>query len=302
MTEPSPLVHIILVTWNHWSVTAECLAQLVQLGYTNYHIVVVDNGSTDTTPDTIETLFPTVTLLRNTDNLGFAAGCNIGLRHVLAMGADYVLLLNNDTIPSLDLISRLVAAAGSLPDAGILTPIATYADAPQRWWPTAGFCHRLTSDYVRLHPEQLLDGRPLPVNYVFGTAMFLRRPVLEQVGLLDERYFMYYEDMDYCLRAARAGWELYVLPDIHISHHVEASTEEDLVSRQYFKARSSVIFFRSYGSGAYRPLITIYRLGCAVKRVTRLLWQHQFLEARAYLRGLWHGIRYVIKDNAKSTL
>jgi GT2 family glycosyltransferase len=302
MTEPSPLVHIILVTWNHWSATAECLSQLVQLDYANYHIILVDNGSTDGTPEQIETLYPEVTLFCNTDNLGFAAGCNIGLRHALSLDTDYVLLLNNDTIPPPDILSQLVAGADSLPDAGILTPVAAYADDPERWWPTAGFCHRLTSDYVRLHPDQLLAGHPLPVDYVFGTAMFIRRPVLDQVGLLDEQYFMYYEDMDFCLRAARTGWRLYVLPDIHIPHHVETSTREDPARRHYFKARSSVLFFQSYSAGLYLPLIALYRLGSAVKRVMKLLWQRQFAQARAYLLGLLHGLRYGGKGYAKSTL
>ena len=302
MTEPSPLIHIVLVTWNHWPATAECLTQVVRLDYANYRIVLVDNGSTDNTPELVTKHYPTVKLFSNAENLGFAGGCNIGLRHALEHGADFVLLLNNDAVPPLDLLSKLVAGAASLPRAGILTPTAAYAGQPQRWWPTAGYCHRVTNDYVMLHPEELHPHRPLPVDYVFGTAMFIRRQVLKQVGLLDERYFMYYEDMDFCKRAVQKGWELYVLPDAMILHHVEASTEEDPATRHYHKARSSVLFFQSYSSGLKRPLIFIYRLGSGVKRVITLLWQNQYSEALAHIRGLVHGIRCGRRGYAKSSL
>jgi GT2 family glycosyltransferase len=300
--ERAPLVFVVLVTWNHWDATARCLAQLVGVDYANCGIVVVDNGSLDGTPDRVEDLYPQVQLLRNPCNLGFAAGCNVGLRFALEQGADYVLILNNDTVPPRDIVSRLVAGAVSLPSAGIMTPLASCVGGSTRGWPTAGFCHRWTRDYVRIRAEQLRVRRPLAVDYVFGTAMFLRREVLESVGLFDERYFMYYEDMDFCLRARCAGFQLFVLPDVQVLHEGEASTEDQPARRYYYKARSSVLFFRAHTSGLRVPVVLAYRLASAIRWTARLVGQKQFGQAYGYWRGLLDGIRLGRRGYAERAL
>jgi GT2 family glycosyltransferase len=302
MTVSPPLVYIILVTWNHWAATEECLAKLVKMDYPNYRIVLVDNDSTDGTPERVETLYSSVVVLRNERNLGFAAGCNTGLRYSLRQGTEFLLILNNDTIAPADFVSRLVASAGTLPTAGVLTPIARHAEDPDRLWPTAGFRHRLTNDYVELRPDQLRTDHPLSADYVFGTAMFVRREVFERVGLFDERFFMYYEDMDFCLRAGDAGFQLYIIPDLCILHRAETSTREWPERRQYFKARSSVLFFQTHSSGFQRPIIAVYRFGSALKRLARLVWHNQSDQAHGYLRGLLDGLRHGSQGYAESPL
>jgi GT2 family glycosyltransferase len=299
---PDPLVYIILVSWNHWDVTSRCLAQLSELDYANYQIVVVDNGSVDGTPQKVEDLYPRIQVLCNERNLGFAAGCNVGLRHALEQGADYVWILNNDTIPPRDILSRLVAHAESLPSAGIMTPAAGWVSGVECEWPTAGVCHRWTQDFVKVHLDRAPARPPLAVDYVFGTAMFLRREVLENVGFFDERYFMYYEDMDLCLRARRAGFQLFAFPDVRVFHEGEASTEGQPALRYYYKARSSVLFFRAHTSGLRVPVVLAYRLGSAVHWTARFAGRKQFGQLRFYWRGLLDGLRFGSVGYAARTL
>ena len=289
----SPLVHIIILTWNHWQATAVCLHSLAQLTYPNYQIIVVDNGSSDNTSDNIRQQFPHVTLIANEQNLGFAAGCNVGLRHAFAQGADYVLLLNNDTIASANLLDSLVQQAHTLPNVGILTPMLSYLDDPDKLWFAGSQRHPLTLEATSFGPTGPRHKRQpqlQTVDYIFGTAMFLPTAVLRRVGLFDERFFFYYEDMDLCLRVQAAGYQLYVIPQANVQHGIAASTANFSHLRAYHKARGSVLFFRKHGR--YRlPLIIPYRLASTLRTLLRFARQQQWPALRAYLTGLWHGLR-----------
>jgi GT2 family glycosyltransferase len=204
---------------------------------------------------------------------------------------DYVLILNNDVSFGPDLLTQFVDGAERWPQAGIFTPVASYRDGSGRWWATAGFSQRLTNDYVALQPKHIKGHQPVPVDYVFGTAMFLRAEVLQQAGLFDERFFMYYEDMDLCLRAKRKGFCFLLLPDIQIEHAVEASTQNQPAQRYYYKARSSVLFFRKHTQGVRAPLVFVYRLLSALKRTAIWVAARKPGLIRGYLQGLWHGWR-----------
>ncbi len=291
MKRSAPLVCIVMVTWNHWEVSAQCLDQLMRLTYPYYQVIVVDNGSTDGTPEHIATSYPAIKLLRNAENLGFAAGCNVGLRHAQAERADYVLILNNDVSFEPDLLTRFVDGAERWPQVGIFTPAASYQDGSGRWWATAGFRHPLTTDCVKLQPKHVSTHQPVPVDYVFGTAMFLRAEVLQRVGLFDERFFMYHEDMDFCLRAQRQGFGLLLLPDVHIEHAVEASTQDQPAQRHYYKGRSSVLFFAKHTRGWRVPLVFGYRLFSALKWTVTWVAARRFELIRGYWKGLWDGWR-----------
>jgi hypothetical protein len=286
-----PLVYIVILTLNHRDMTADCLRSVLQMTYPHYRVVIVDNGSTDGTVEFVKERFPDVTVIANSRNLGFAAGCNVGIRHAMAEGADYVLLLNNDTLVPPDLLDHLIAQA--LPNAGILMPRISYSDEPGRLWFAGSRRHWLTldaRDFGPYGPRQIHDNELCAVDYVFGTAMLIRRAVLERVGLFDEAFFMYYEDMDFCLRVRAAGFELYYVPGVTVQHRVSASTSTHPPIRYYHKARSSVYFFRKHTQGARWLIIVPYRLGSAVCTVMRLLRQRQWIAVRAYLRGLADGL------------
>lgn len=293
---PEPRVLIILLTWNHWEVTAACLHALSRLTYPNYDVLVVDNGSADGTPDHIRADFPAVDLIENGRNLGFAAGCNVGLRQALAQQVDYALLLNNDTLVEPDMLAQLIAAAGQLPDAGLLAPQMRYADRPAAIWFSASRRHPWTLEARDFGPQgprrHMPAGGPIAVDYIFGTAMLLSARALRAVGGFDEAFFMYYEDMDLCLRLQAAGFKLYYVPQARLYHQVSASTERAAPLRYGYKARSSVIFFRKHVHG-WRWLVVIpYRLGSLTRTTLRLVWQGEWAALRAYWRGWGEGLRW----------
>lgn len=294
-----PLTHIIILTWNRWETTRACLHSLQALDYDNFHIVVVDNASQDETVARLRVEFPGVTLLCNTRNLGFAAGVNVGIRHALAAGAEYVLLLNNDTLVPPDLLATMLRAAAELPDAGMLTPMLRYMDQPaapaDTLWFSGARRHPLTLESREFGPlgpraQQVPQARSR-VDYIFGTAMLLPSTVLREVGLFDERFFLYYEDMDLCLRVQRAGYHLYVLPEVSVQHGIATSTQGQEAMRLYHKARASVQFFRKHAVGPRRLIIIPYRLASALRTTLRHARGREWASVRAYWRGLWDGLR-----------
>src|SRR6185437_6497170 len=134
MTNRKPKVSIIVLTWNSYEITRDCLLSLRKVDYPNFEVVLVDNGSADSSPETLAREFPEVTLIRNPKNLGFTGGNNVGMRNVLSRGTDYVLLLNNDTVVAPDFLAELVEVAESNPRIGVLNPKIYYFEPSDVIW------------------------------------------------------------------------------------------------------------------------------------------------------------------------
>jgi GT2 family glycosyltransferase len=291
----NPRIYVIILTWNEWPATAACLESLLKVKYPNYKVLIVDNASTDKTPDLIRERFPGVEVIVNKRNLGFAPGCNVGIRCALGRRADYVLLLNNDTTVPPELLDGLVGTAQALDDAGLIAPQIARLGDPSEIWFAGSRRNRFTLESVDLEPhERELDNvtqTALRVDYLFGTAMFIACPVIDEVGLLDEAFFFYYEDMDYCLRVQEAGYGIYSVPGLSIGHGIAQSTGSDLEMRFYHKAKGSVIFFRKHSTILRLFIVVPARFGSLVRTTIRLGWAGQWSVLRAYLRGLRDGLR-----------
>lgn len=289
-----PQIYIIILTWNNWEDTAVCLGALPQLTYSSYQVVVVDNGSTDETVAHIQDTYPNIHLIQNGRNLGFAAAANIGMQYALDQQADYVFLLNNDAIVSPALLDELMEQVVNLADMGIVTPPLSYRDDPQTLWFAGSKRHWLTLesvDFGPIGPRQHSDVDTCHVvDYIFGTAMLIPTTVLQHVGLFDENMYLYYEDMDLSLRMQTAGYKLYYIPTSSVQHGVSGSTRTLSNMRYYYKARSSVIFFRKHTSGWRRLFIIPYRLASALRTISRLGYHKQWNVVQAYLAGLRDGL------------
>lgn len=296
MEQPTcpPLIYVVTLTWNQREDTLECLESLSHMTYPRYRVLVVDNGSSDGTAEVIRTRFPHVELIVNPHNMGFQGGFNIGLRHALEHGADWVFVINNDTFVDPRILDEMMAHA-SPPDVGMLSPKIYYAADKTRIWTVGGMKHPWTLEMTDKGDGELDRGQwdqVIERDYLIGCAMLIRRCVLEQVGMFDEGYHpIYYEDSDLCLRARRAGYRLLLVPSAHMWHKVSASGGGNASPRvRYLMARNSVRFFRKHVRGWRWLVIVPYRLGSAIKTTLRLLSQGRYQSVAAHWRGLRDGL------------
>jgi hypothetical protein len=203
----TPSVFAVIITWNQRDETLDCLASLGRATHPNLRLIVVDNGSNDGTAESIRAEYPVVEILRNETNRGFAAAVNQGTQLALAQGADFVFWLNNDTVVEPDALAALLAEAGR-EGAGILIPLITYFDQPQVVWSAGAGLNPLTLE-IRGNTLGAIDRGQwrdvLDRQHATACASLIPRATLEKVGLLDERFFYYYDDADYSLRVTRAA-------------------------------------------------------------------------------------------------
>jgi GT2 family glycosyltransferase len=286
-------VYAVVLSWNRREDTVACVVSLLQSSYEPLRILVCDNGSTDDTSAAVRMLFPSVEVLELGRNLGFAAGMNAGIRHALAAGAEQVLLLNNDTFVDQLMVERLVARTAG--DVGLVAPLIFYASQPNLIWSGGGLCSPWTLEQTHILRGSC-DRADWPVvierDFVPGCAMLLSRVVLELVGLFDERFFMYYDDSDLCLRIRRAGFRVLLVPGARMWHKVATSSGgADSAAERYYMARSSGQFFRKHVRHWQWIIVAPFRLGSAFKTTIRLLRYRKTVAVRAYWRGLLDGMQ-----------
>ena len=208
-------VACVVVNWNGWQDTVECLNSLRQEDYSEFEVIVVDNGSTDDSIRRIQEAHPWVTLVETERNLGFPCGCNVGTRLALQRGADYVWLLNNDTIAPPDTLKKLLRTALANPGAGAIGAVLYYMHDPGRVQAWGGGRINLWTGFVTHFTQPTgLDGNA----YLTGANLLLPRRVCEEVGIFYEGFFMYCDDSDLCIRLRRAGYGLMVAEDTAILH------------------------------------------------------------------------------------
>ena len=321
-------VYILLVNWNGWRDTIECLESVLRLDAPEYRIIVCDNGSGDdslerikawaagelsppltsgplarfTSPPVLKPiawvefdrsqaeaggdprLDPPLILIRTGANLGFAGGNNVGLRYILARGAfDYVWLLNNDTVVPADSLSRLVEQAESAPATGICGSTLLYYESPQQVQALGGgyYCRWLGLPWLfgrwrRYRPEAKAATRlPRLMNYVVGASMLVSRRYLEEVGLMDERYFLFFEETDWAWRGQerfRLGWA----PESLVYHKVGRAIGTSSDPRRksllcdFYALRNRLVFTRRHCPAALFAIRLSLVAACLLRLV---FWQ-----------------------------
>jgi GT2 family glycosyltransferase len=278
-----PPVVCVVLNWNGWRDTIPCIESLTVQDYPALHVLVVDNASTDDSVERIRAAFPQTELLRADANLGFAAGCNLGAHLALERGAAFVWLLNNDTIAPPDTLTKLVAAASD-PKTGMVGTVLRYAHNPAEIQAWGGGSMLRWIGYA----THYLAPSPLGANtFLTFASVLLRRELLETAGLLDEGFFMYFEDADLCFRARAEGWDFSVAPDTAVLHKEGGTAGRDKNPRvDRIVTASGLRFLHRHGRP--RPismgLFVLSRLG---KRILRA----DFAGLRAVLRGTldwWH--------------
>ncbi|MBD3348004.1 MAG: glycosyltransferase [Candidatus Eisenbacteria bacterium] len=247
---PEPQVVAVVVNWNGKEHLRECLSSLDEQDYEGLRIIVVDNASSDGSPDLVRRDFPGVSLVENASNEGYASGANRGLHEAREMGADYVLLLNNDLRLASDAVRALVAAFPENPRAAFVGPKIYYADRPDVIWSFGGRISWWTGNIYHVGLRERDEGqysRPVSCDYVTGCAVMIALDALDEIGPMDTGYFMYNEDTDWCVRASRLGYDVVVTPRARIWHKVSMSSGGGLTPfKIYHRFRSTLRFFGLY--------------------------------------------------------
>lgn len=257
-TSTLPVVFIIVLNWNGWDDTKECLSSLQKLSYSNYQVILVDNGSTDGSVEKIRSEYPTMKVIENRANLGYAEGNNRGISYALSHNADFVMLLNNDTVVAPDFLEALLEVFYEKPEVGFASPKIYYYDQPTKIWFFGGEIDWTTGWAYHKNPNGLDNSGQyqgvVTTPLVSGCCLMARREVFEQVGLLDARFFLIYEDTDWSVRATSLGYDGVVVADSHIWHKVSASFKRDLPSHgTFYFVRNGLLFIQKHSR---HPLIT----------------------------------------------
>jgi GT2 family glycosyltransferase len=279
----SPHIGVVILNWNGTGDTIECLRSIALAGTDRVKVAVtvVDNGSEHDPTAEIKSAYPTVTVIRLERNVGFAAGCNVGINRAIAEGSDYILLLNNDALVCDGLFEILLQTLASVAKVGIVGPLIYEGD--RHAIDFAGAEINFALGRFRHTQTRPAKTAPRETDYVSGACMLFSRELIEGVGLLDEKLFAYFEDVDFCLRARNAGFRLLCVPAASAIHKGSASTRRTLTTgttsplKHYLIARNRTIVVRRYASAASK---WFYQIVSTLARVA-------FYTAGFLIRGRW---------------
>jgi GT2 family glycosyltransferase len=243
----NPAVCIIILNYNDSDDTLECLQSLQECTYQPLHVLVVDNGSSDNSPEKIQKNYPEVEVLKAPKNLGFTGGVNFGIKHIFDRPVDYILLLNNDTYVEKDFLLPLVEAMEADPGvAAACGTIYAYHDKDIIWY-AGGHMMPWRGLAVQDHKGERISkndlGPPQSVTFVTGCMTMLRRSILKSDKVEDERLFLYYDDIELSARLLKEGYKLLYVPKSIIYHKV--ANEKESAWKLYFSTRNRLLLIKA---------------------------------------------------------
>lgn len=283
MTDPISVQHtrrktaVIILNWNAVALTVRCLESVRKSDYGWIEMIVVDNGSTDGSPAVIAAQYPDAVLVRNDSNVGFAQGANQGIEHALQDGADYVLLLNNDTIVEASMISHLVATAVLYRNSVAVSPEMLNGYEPRRLWFVYGKTNLWTgifSNPAHNGPAGKVFDLVVPMQYASGCCILIPKEMIRAVGELESSYFAYCEDVEWSIRARRAGFGLVCNTRAKLWHYIGSTGGKNPSRMRYLMTRNHIWTLRRHASArqfalfalVFYPPRCIFRLLGAVRK------------------------------------
>lgn len=248
-----PCVYIILLNYNGYKDTIDCIESLSNIIYKNYKIVVVDNNSTNNSQEEITKYIEDkdrVIFIKSEKNLGFSGGNNLGIEYALKQEADYICLLNNDTVVEPNFLNPLVDTMENDKKIGITAGKIMYYDNKDIVWSAGGFIDdkkAIGNNFGIDKLEDTLENKSREVTFLTGCLQLIRRDVIEKIGLYDHEYFLYMEDVDFCKRTLNSGYKLVYVPESKIYHKVSVSTGGQVSPMViYYMTRNRLIFNKKY--------------------------------------------------------
>ena len=289
-----PKVAIITLTWNSYEVTRDCLLTLRKVDYPNFEITVVDNGSTDRSWERLGREFPDARRIYNPTNLGFAGGNNVAIRDVLARDPSYLLLLNNDTLVAPNFLSEMIRAAEANPAIGLVNPKILYDKPADRIWYAGGSYRRGWSFAKHFGANRTDKGkynRAREVSFVTGCALLVQAELVRKIGLLDEAFFLGFEDLDWCVRARDAGFKAVYVPSAVVWHRTGWVTENNLGKplKDFYYVKNSVLLARKHLQPRHWPFYLLSITRFLAYRTAGYMVRVEPKRVAAMFRGLWSG-------------
>lgn len=292
MSEKKPKVFVSILSWNSCDDLMHCLENLFLSDYENFEVLVVDNGSTDKSVEIVKSGYPNIKIIQNTINIGFTGGNNIGIKYAIDNGADYVFLLNDDAIVISDTLSKLVSYSESDKMIGLVSPVVYSVDGKIQ------FCGSLldlnkTKIYSNISCENNESSNKNGlIDCLWGTALLIKKELIQAIGLLDDDFFAYFEDTDYSVRSHTAGFKNIIVSEAKVIHKNTTFQAERPPHYHYLYIRNKYMFFMKYhehGTFSYSRFIRLY--------ISEVLYLAGNLRDRnlqncvdACLSGLWDAI------------
>ncbi len=297
--EPSS-VAIVVLNWNGYSHTQNCLRSLLQITYINFKILLVDNGSTDGSVEKLKGEFKEVVFLENQTNLGFTGGNNVGITYALNNGFQFILLLNNDTTVSSDFLGKMVSLFQSYPQLGMVQPLILFENSKSTIWSAGGKYNRLVGNSITLGDRKNVDNyqaKTSELDWATGCCILISCQLVSKIGLLQDSYFAYFEDVDWSLRVRNAGYKILLEPKSVIYHEGSAASkkqfEEGMLSPTvfYLHARNQLFQLRRHVPFPNSLVAWPYHLGKYILWMVYFGLRGRFKKLHAVARGIHHGIR-----------
>ena len=292
-----PLVSIVTVNYNQSAATCDMLVSLFKSGYPHLEVWVVDNDSSADTPEIIYQRFPQINFIQSNQNLGFAGGNNLAIPQ--AKG-EYVYLLNNDTIVPENHIQILVNALNCNLETGVVCPKIKLYDDPDIIQ-FAGFT-QMSAITIRNKIIGFAEkdcgqyNQRKQTAYAHGAAMMIRREVIEKVGLMNENYFLYYEEIDWSTRIRKSGYSIEYIPETFILHKESLSTGKNSPLKSYYMNRNRVLFILGNLSGFKKAVSLLYQICIAIpKNILFSGFNGQFANMKNIARAWGWAIKNVFR-------
>lgn len=291
-----PFVITVILNTNRRDDTLETLGSLAKSTYPNLHILVLDNASTDGSIDAIQKEYPDVQIIELDENLGYAGNNNVGIQAAMEQGADWVFVLNEDTIVDPACISHMIAAAVEKPDAGILGPLVYHYDEPTVIQTAGGLMDNYWQAYHlgQNQPDQGQFSGVRQVDWISGCAILVNRQVIEQVGSLDKRFFYYWEETDWCLRAHEAGWRLYCVSTAKLWHKGVQRDYRPSPNVTYYSSRNRLLLLKKHHAPLHVWSHTAFQ---TIRTLSSWTIRPKWRSMREHRDAMWQGTVDFLQKN-----
>lgn len=265
-------IYIVIINYNGFEDTIECIKSLKHSNVPNVHVVVVDNCSTDDSCKKLSQCGLEFELIKSKSNGGFSYGNNIGIRYCIEHKADYILFLNNDTVVEPDFLEPLIETSKALNNKAAISGKILFYDKPQQIWYAGGIFNNRTGRIIHIGSGQMDDtvyNEEKRVSYLSGCMMFMHASVIEKCGLWDESFFLYCEDLDYSCRLLKNGIAMIYNPSSVIYHKVNSSTSKISGLSTYYTIRNKLYCLDTYTEKRWKPYSRLVFYMETIKRVIR---------------------------------